>query len=49
MTLELIILVNDPIEIMKEFVGLIALSEIDNWIGMVFEFYLDTFHNDLVH
>ena len=38
---------DDIREILKEFVGLIALIEIDNWAGMIFELYLDTFHNGL--
>ena len=38
---------DDIREILKEFVGLIALIEIDNWAGMLFELYLDTFHNGL--
>ena len=45
--LNLITLISNPVEVMKEFVGLIALVEIDNWIGNVFELYLDTYHNDL--
>ena len=37
----------DPIEILKEFVGLVVLVEIDNWIGSVFELYIDTYHNEI--
>ena len=47
-TIRLIATLTDPIEIMKEFVGLVALVEIDNWIGMVFEIYLDSHHNNLI-
>ena len=48
-TLRLILTLIDPIEIMKEFVGLVALVEIDNWMGMIFEIYLDTYHNNLLY
>ena len=39
---------DDPVDIMKEFVGLIALVEVDNWAGMLFELYLETFHEKLL-
>lgn len=46
-SLQTIINMDDPREIMKEFVGLIALVEVETWSGMIFEIYLDTFHNGL--
>lgn len=43
-----IITMDNPIDILKEFVGLIALVEVDNWAGTLFELYLETFHQDIM-
>ena len=29
-----------------EFIGLLVINDIDNWFGMAFEYYLDTFYEE---
>ena len=43
-----IVTMDNPIDILKEFVGLIALVEVDNWAGTLFELYLETFYQDII-
>ena len=40
--------VNGAVELLMEFLGLLVVNDIDNWIGMIYEFFLDTFYEELM-
>ena len=42
-------LMDNPLDIMMNFAGLLVLTEIDNWAGMMFEMYLEAFHDDVIN
>jgi hypothetical protein len=35
-------------ELLMEFLGILVIGDIDNWIGMFFEYVLQTFYDDLI-
>ena len=44
-----IFLMDNPADVLMNFAGLVVLVEIDNWAGMVFELYLEVFHDDILN